>query len=176
MDAKKTVIAEKLVNAQFDLFAFIMILMRGAGEASDVLQETNLVILRHEETYDASRPFMPWARGIARKCVLKFYSAKSHEKLVVFDTELIDSLAEKVPCAKDDQPLEDIARLRTCMGRLLPRQHNVIAARYMRGESVGTIANRENCSVGTISVFLHRVRQTIADCMEREKKKAGAIA
>jgi len=57
-------LAERLASAQFDLYAYISVLMGGAAEVADVLQETNLAILTHESNYDPSRPFMFWARGV----------------------------------------------------------------------------------------------------------------
>lgn len=161
------------MGAQFDLYAFISVLMRGAAEASDILQETNLTILKSGATYDLSRPFLPWARGVARKCVLKYYSARSHDKLVVFDHEMIESLAEQVPCAPDDQPLADLSSLRTCIGLLAPKQREVLTARYMRGEAVKAIASRTGCSEGSVSVLLHRIRQLLAECVTKERKQMG---
>lgn len=171
MDKRTSDLSERLAGAQFDLYAFITVLMRGACEAADVLQETNLAILRHGTNYDTTRPFLPWARGVARKCVLKYYSAKSHDKWLVFDETMIDSLAENAPCAADDRPAEDLARLRVCMGRLVPKQREIVTARYMRGEAVKDIAVQANCSEGAVSVLLHRVRQLLADCMAKERKQ-----
>lgn len=173
MDKQASDLSERLAGAQFELYAFISVLMRGVAEAADVLQETNLTILRHGASYDAARPFLPWARGVARKCVLKFYSSKSHDKLVVFDGEMIDSLAEHVPCATDDRPAEDLARLQRCLSRLAPKQREMVAARYMRGDAVKDIASQANCSEGSVSVLLHRVRQLLADCVEKERKQMG---
>ena len=148
--------------------------MRGADDASDVLQETNLAILSHASTYDPSRPFLPWARGVARKNVLRFYQKKGREKLV-FDDGLVESLAERVPCATDDNPVDELARLRTCMDKLVFKQREVVSARYMRGEAVKDIAVREKCSEGAVSMLLHRVRQLLADCMVRDRKRAEAV-
>jgi len=176
VNEKTSAFSERLAGAQFDLYAFITILMRGSGDAADVLQETNLAILKHEATYDPSRPFLLWARGVARKCVLKFYSARSHEKLLIFDDAMIDSLAEQVPCAKDDRPVEDLARLSKCMGLLAPKQREIVTARYIQGEAVKAIASRISCSEGSVSVLLHRIRLLLADCVEKERKRIGVTA
>lgn len=167
-------LSQLLAGAQFDLYAFVSVLMRGASDASDVLQETNLAILSHESAYDPSRPFLPWARGVARKCVLRFYQKRGRDKLV-FDDSLIESLAEHVPCVADDDPFDELGRLRTCMGKLVAKQREMIASRYMRGEAVKDIAAREKCSEGAVSMLLHRIRQILADCMTRERKRAEAV-
>lgn len=172
MVSGNTDLSGKLAAAQFDLYSFISVLMRGADEASDVLQETNLEIIRHGASYDAGLPFMPWARGVARKCILRFYSRRSREKLV-FDSELFENIARRVPCAADERPLDDLARLRRCMAKLLPKHREIIVARYMREEAVKDIAARERRSEGAVSMLLHRIRQLLAECIIRERKKAG---
>lgn len=170
MNPESPTLSQQLAGAQFDLYAFIAVLMRGSNDASDVLQETNLAILTHEATYDPARPFLPWARGIARKHVLRFYQKKGREKLV-FDESLIERLAERVPGAADDKPLNELARLRACMGKLIQKQRDIVSARYMRGEAVKDIAAREKCSEGAVSMLLYRIRRLLADCMAKERKR-----
>jgi RNA polymerase sigma-70 factor (ECF subfamily) len=175
MKGPKTLFAEQLAGAQFDLYAFISVLMGGAAEAEDVLQETNVELLTHEKNYDPSRPFMSWARGVARHCVLRFYRARGRDKLV-FDDELMDSLAEEIPCVKDERPLEDLMRLEQCMKRLVPKQRELITARYMRGETIRDIAVREHCSEGSISVWLFRIRRILGECInEKRRELRGAV-
>lgn len=168
-------LAKRLAGVQFDLYAYISVLMGGAAEAADVLQESNLAILRHESSYDPSRNFMFWARGVARNRVQRFYRARSRDRLV-FDEALMDSLSEIVPCAPDDRPLEELVLLRQCMEGLAPKQREMITARYMQGEAVKDIAAREGCSEGSVSVLLHRVRRLLAECIEKKRKKVGAFA
>ena len=170
MNREPSTLSQHLAGAQFELYAFISVLMRGVNDASDVLQETNLAILSHAATYDPARPFLPWARGIARNHVLRFYQKKGRDKLV-FDDGLIERLAERVPCAADDKPLNELAQLRTCMGKLIQKQRDIVSARYMRGEAVKDIAVREKCSEGAVSMLLHRIRRLLADCMAKERKR-----
>ncbi len=172
MGHKGTRFAEQLAGAQFDLYAFISVLMGGAAEAEDVLQETNFEMLTHEEKYDPSRPFMFWARGVARHCVLRFYRTRGRDRLV-FDEELMNSLTEEMPCAADDRPLEDLTWLEQCLKRLAPKQRDVIMAHYMKGESMRTIAAHEGCSEGGLSVWLFRIRRLLAECISRKRREMG---
>jgi DNA-directed RNA polymerase specialized sigma24 family protein len=50
----------------------------------------------------------------------------------------------------------------------------MVTARYMRGEAVKAIAARENRSEGSVSVLLHRVRQILAECVDKERTRLGA--
>lgn len=175
MSKGMSTLAERLASAQFDLYAYISVLMGGAAEAADILQESNVAILKHESSYDPSRPFMFWARGVARNRVQRFYRARSRDRLV-FDEDLMDNLAEIIPCAPDDHPLEDLIWLKQCMEGLAPKQREMITARYMQGEAVKDIACREACSEGAVSVLLHRVRRLLAECIERKRKEIGKFA
>ncbi|NLF99960.1 MAG: sigma-70 family RNA polymerase sigma factor [Lentisphaerae bacterium] len=168
-------LAEQLAGAQFDLYAYISVLMGGAAEAADVLQETNLAILQDASSYDPSRNFVFWARGFARNRVRRFYRSRSRDRLV-FDEELMNSLSETVSCVSDDRPLEELVLLRQCMESLAPKQRELITARYFQATAVKDIAAREACSEGAVSVLLHRVRRLIAECIEKKRKQAGALA
>jgi RNA polymerase sigma-70 factor (ECF subfamily) len=171
---ESSMLSRQLASAQFDLYAFISVLMRGRSETSDVLQDTNLAILSHESAYDPARPFLPWARGVARKRVLRYYQEKGRERLV-FNDSLFESLAEKVPCAADDHSHDELERLRKCMGHLVSKQRDMVTARYLTGEAVKDIAVREKCSEGAVSMLLYRVRQLLADCMAKDRKLAGGV-
>lgn len=172
MRGKKAIFAEQLAGAQFDLYAFISVLMSGASEAEDVLQETNFEMLTHEETYDPARPFMFWARGVARHCVQRFFRTRGRDKLV-FDEELVNCLAEEMPCVTDERPLEDLILLDQCMKRLVPQQREMITAHYMRGETLADIATREKCSKKSLAVWLYRIRRLLADCINRKRRSEG---
>lgn len=175
MNDGRFTVAEQLVHAQFELYAFISVLMGGAAEAADVLQETNLAVLKDESSYDPSRPFMFWVRGVARNRIQRFYRARSRDKLIL-DEELMDSLAEQMPCSTDEHPLDELVLLEHCMERLVPKQREMITARYMRGEAVKSIAAREKFSEGAVSVLLHRIRRLLADCIERDRRKMENFA
>jgi RNA polymerase sigma-70 factor (ECF subfamily) len=164
-------VSELLADSQVSLYAFIKVLMHGLPEAADVLQETNLRLLRNEDKYDPERPFMPWARGVARKCVLKFYSARKQRELVVFDDALVESLATQVPCESGAYLPDELDQLRDCLNKLPPRQRAAVEARYMCGESIKTIAAREKRTTSAVAVMLHRIRQILAECMERGSKQ-----
>ena len=51
--------------------AFILSAIPDFHQAEDVLQQVAVVLVREFERFDASRPFLPWALGIARNLALK---------------------------------------------------------------------------------------------------------
>lgn len=172
MKRTMTLFAEQLARAQFDLYAFVSVLMGGAAEVDDVIQEANLEMLTHEKNYDPSRPFVFWARGVARHCVMRFYRARGRDKLV-FDDELMERLSEEIPYVKDERPLEDFMWLEQCLKRLAPKQRDLITVRYMQGRSMRDIAVREHCSEGSISVWLFRIRRLLGECINAKRQGLG---
>lgn len=49
---------------QVVLHDYLFALIQDASRTNDILQETNLVLWRKADEYNASRPFLPWARTI----------------------------------------------------------------------------------------------------------------
>ncbi|NBQ54908.1 MAG: RNA polymerase subunit sigma-70, partial [Proteobacteria bacterium] len=56
----------QLTACQSALYAFIVSLLGGVNDASDVLQETNMKLCRKCAEYDPQQPFLRWAYAFAR--------------------------------------------------------------------------------------------------------------
>ena len=70
------------------LFNYISYLLGNCADERDILQETHLDLWRKAGTYDVERPFLPWARAIARYQVLTFRKRQNRVRLL-FDEELL---------------------------------------------------------------------------------------
>lgn len=154
----------RLTEAQFGLLNYISLLLGDYEAARDVLQETNLDLWRKAATYDESRPFMPWARAIARYQVMTYRKKLSREHLV-FDNDLI----ETVLVDSDEDDGQDFARLagflKECMQRLNDFQREIINARYIECKSLAMIAQANACSVPAVGMSLLRIRGLLAKCI-----------
>ena len=62
-----------LANIQPELCAYVRSKVSNKDDASDVVQDTNQVLINKEGQYDTSRPFKGWAFGVARWQVLAHY-------------------------------------------------------------------------------------------------------
>src|SRR5436309_247151 len=51
--------------------AFVLSVIPDFHQAEDVLQQVAVVLVREFDRFDASRPFLPWALGIARNLALQ---------------------------------------------------------------------------------------------------------
>ena len=100
----------QLTEAQFSLFDYISFLLCDSSDARDVLQETNPDLWRKASAYDASRPFLPWARVIAHYQVLTFRKKQSRSHLL-FDDEFLASVSAK-PLDEDEEAFSRMAGFR----------------------------------------------------------------
>ncbi len=152
-----------LTNAQRKLHAYIFSLVWNPADADDILQETNLVLLKKASEFDASRDFLPWALTIARFQTLA--GLKRRQRLrFVFDDALAASLAEDA--AREDPVLE--ARrlaLATCLQKLPVAHRELLIRRYEPKAVVGEMAAALGLSLKALSDRLRRIREKLLGCI-----------
>ena len=153
-----------LTSHQPQIYAYIATLLFGDSAAADVLQETNLHLWAQADRYDFDRPFLPWAFGFARQRVMAYRKTCSRSRLVFCESTL-DLLSDHIQKASDT--IDDrLVALQNCLKRLNTAQAELIRERYMAKSPVQAIATRMNDSPHNISTRLHRIRRTLANCVE----------
>lgn len=159
---------------QSRLFAFIYSLVGSHDLASDVLQETNVVIWEKRDQFTLGTNFTAWAFRIARYQVMAMREKQSRDRLV-FSDEFVALIADE-SAEFNEQFDQRQAALEQCMGKLPAKQSELLRQRYMHGHSVKAIAKNFNRSANAIAVQMHRVRAALSDCIEHRIKpeKGGA--
>ncbi len=155
---------QQVVGWQPRLYAFVLSLTGNANEADDVLQNTNLVLLKKREAFRPDADFAAWALQIARYEVEHFRQSSASVRRR-FDDVLVEQLAARAAALAGDLSSE-LKALRWCMLRLSSAEREMLTLRY-GGSSIGAIAERWGRSVGSISQTLYRVRNKLAECVNR---------
>jgi RNA polymerase sigma-70 factor (ECF subfamily) len=154
-----------LTSSQRKLHAYIFSLVWNPADADDILQETNLVLLKKAAEFDATREFLPWAFAIARFQALA--GLKRRQRLrFVFDESLAMFLADEA--AREDSVLE--ARrlaLATCLQKLPPVHRDLLIRRYEPKAVVGEMAAALGLSLKALSDRLRRIREKLLECVNR---------
>ncbi|MEZ6044106.1 MAG: sigma-70 family RNA polymerase sigma factor [Planctomycetaceae bacterium] len=148
------------------LHGYIRTLLPDADKASDVLQETNLVLWRRAEEFNLGENFGGWARKVAYFQVLAFYRDHQREKLL-FDAELVTALAtvgERQFAREQDWK----RALKSCLQKLPDHQRRLIQQRYLPGGSVQRMSDETGRPVGSISQSLYRIRETLRNCIHTQ--------
>ncbi len=84
-----------LSTAQPKIKAFVFSRVTNHGDALDVIQDVNRVILEKESVFDNSKDFAAWAMGITRFQILAYLTKIKRTKTVSFDTLLEGEMQEK---------------------------------------------------------------------------------
>ncbi len=163
---------QQLAESQNRLYGYVYSLLGNHSAAADVLQETNLVLWRKLNEFNASKPFLPWAFAIARFQVLACLRDKKRDRLLL-DTELAETLADAVEHEASLLP-EVRPALRTCIGKLSDTNRELIELRYFKGESIADLGESLGRKVSAVKVALLRIRRALAECVERQLAEESA--
>ena len=135
------------------------------ADASDVLQKTNVVLLRRQKDFRAGADFNAWAAGIARRQVLEFYRDASRDRLV-FREELLDRLADRgIGQIGSTNVMFDAMQL--CRGKLSEADQQLLDYRYSDDSPVTKIAEKLGRTPHAISQSLYRIRVVLLECIEQ---------
>lgn len=153
--------------------AYVRAEVRNRHDVDDVLQETGKAVVLGAERYDASRPFVNWAFGVARNQVLRYYQKQSSDK-ALFDTDMVESLAgsfEKlIP-----QVTARREALDECIKHLKTNQRLALDMYYSSDMSQVEIAEEFGMTKSAIGVLLHRTRLALKDCIGRRLEKGTKV-
>jgi len=137
-------------------------------EAEDLLQEVAVILLRKFPEYDAQRPFVAWAIGMAKREVLA--SRRSHARsLLCYQADLQERVSEVFEELAPE--LEERARaLRECLRTVRGRAGELLLLRYEESLKPKAIAARVGMAVVAVRVMLSRTRAALRECIERKLK------
>jgi RNA polymerase sigma-70 factor (ECF subfamily) len=128
------------------------------SEAEDVVQEVLLGIHTKRDTWDESRPFLPWVHAVARhKITDAARRLRRHARLHV---EIpIEDWPGQLPAQENDRNLLDLERL---LAILPARQQSIVQALTFEGACVRGVAARFAMSEGAVRVAFHRALVRLA--------------
>jgi RNA polymerase sigma-70 factor (ECF subfamily) len=135
-------------------------------QAEDLAQNVACILLAKFSAYDSTRPFGPWALGIARLEALKWRQQRARRREVL-SAEAIDLMADGLA---DDFDLfaDRRALLPGCIARLQETARRLVALRYDEGLSAKDVAARVGRTPAAIDMALSRIRRTLRECITRK--------
>ena len=160
---------------QNDLRAFIGAMIRDAALREDLFQEVSMVLWRKFDTYDTTRPFGAWARGIAAKKILESQRTQSRQPHAI-PPEVIEAVAAGFSLAEHTEThpwQEREAALNSCLDQLPVRSSALVAERYHKSRAIEDLAEEFGMSVDSIYQTLSRLRRQLRDCVSRRLRLAA---
>ena len=140
--------------------------------SENLLQETALTLLRKFDDYDLTRPFLPWALGVARVQLLTHRRDAVRSRTVALEDQLLERFtalwAEVEVSIREEQ-----AALEVCLGRLAPRAREVVRLRYFEALNATQVAERLGSVAGSVRVQLQRIREQLRECIAAQLRSQG---
>jgi RNA polymerase sigma-70 factor, ECF subfamily len=159
-----------LTEHQNHLFVYLVSLLGDVHEASNILQETNLVLWRRSSEFADGTNFGAWARTIAHYQLLAYLRDRKRDRHV-FDAELLTRLAEH-PRPTDIQEARR-ASLRSCLAELPDGVRQMLSLRYSAGASIKELTGRMGKSESAVKMTLARTRQRLMECIQKRLAAEG---
>jgi RNA polymerase sigma-70 factor (ECF subfamily) len=135
-------------------------------EAEDLVARVAETVVRNFSEYDQSRPFLPWALGIARNLVLRYYERRAGEKHVYFDETTLQVLESAHTEMADEMPAR-LAALQECIKTVKGKARQVIEMRYIHNLKCDAMAEAMSLSQNAVWLLLSRGRAAIKKCIEK---------
>jgi len=167
MDQARTeLLATEWTKAQRPVASYINAVLRDFHQTEEVLQRVAVAVVRKFDQYDADRPFVPWAIGIARFEVLNYRRELATDKHVFGDALLDRITAGYQRMAEAGEPYAPGETLSECIRKVRGRARKALSLRYVEGKDATQIARDLHTSSGAVRMLLMRTRETLRRCIE----------
>ena len=146
------------------LRAYVYASTRSYSDADDVLQDVWRTLTIKLDHYDDSRPFRPWAMGVARMQVRKWRQEKGRNREIP-STEVLDLLATTAEEHADEIDVR-LSFLEECLGKLTLSCRKIMEMKYLQSLRIADIATQMGRNVAAVEMTLVRTRRVLRECME----------
>lgn len=148
------------------LLAVILAMTQDFQESEDLVQETMLEVFKSVGSFDDSRDFLRWAKGVARKVVLRHWAARKRIPQTM-EAEALQTLAESLAEEGEEPALweDERRRLQECLERLSERSRRLFLLRYGQNLKGPALAEASGFNVNSLRTTLLRIRVFLRDCL-----------
>ena len=161
----------KIVESQQKLYGFIKSLHYFSDEVDDILQETNVTLLKKRQNFDSSKDFLPWAFGVAKWTWMAYKQKRrrSAEKLTYcgedFSYLVIDEVSETLE--KERETSRKIKLIKEASNKLSPLD-KCIFDMSRDGKKTAGISRTLDMCVSSLSARERRILQKVKKIVSNE--------
>lgn len=153
------------------IYAYICSLVPLLVEVDDIYQDTSIVLWQNFDRYEPGTNFGAWATRVAYFQVMAHRKRKKSSKLQ-FSNEFIEAVSfdatEGLAHREKERRL-----LQGCLGKLRPKDSQLICHRYELGQSIKKLAAQIGRPVGGVYKSLARIEAALLDCVRNAQIKLG---
>ena len=152
------------------LMAYIRSITRTESLADDIFQETMITAWEKIDSFDRTREFGPWLRGIAKNHALNQLRKNKRMSLVCNSRvlDLIDKEFDDLDIDEEASWLNVRAILDSCINTLPELYKHAIKLRYLNELNISEIFEKTNTQKDTIKKRLQRAKALLLDCLKNK--------
>jgi len=144
---------------------FIISRVNNSEDALDLAQDVFVTAFVKFEDFDKIRSLDAWFKGIAKNKILNYW--KKSRAIPMGDIEALEALVDKnrgfdTPPDSEESLLE---ALKSCIAKLNSTDSNLIQDRYMREQSIDSLASKFDLNYSALTMRLHRIRKQLQSCI-----------
>ncbi len=155
------------------IYTYILSLIPNRNDSDDIMQDTTTVLWRKFDEYTLGTDFVAWSLTIAHYQVLSFRKKKAMGKLVFTDS-VIEIIEQDIGRRSDEDPENQIDKLKQCMKNLSERDRRLLSMRYEENHSTRMISERIGRTVRAVNKALARVHLILQRCVRRQQYREGS--
>jgi RNA polymerase sigma-70 factor (ECF subfamily) len=154
-----------ITENQQKLYGYIFSLLGDSSATWDVLQETNIVLLRKKGEFRKGSNFTAWAFATARFQTLAYLRDRSREPVTLLTPDLIELFAEDSEAEATQFDIR-LSALGKCITRLPEKSRSLVDLHYNQRMAMKEIADSLNQTPNAIKQAIFRIRRALQDCIE----------
>jgi RNA polymerase sigma-70 factor (ECF subfamily) len=147
--------ARLMEQTQRPVYAFLAGKLKDRGVVADVAQEAFFQAYRRFDSYDRSRPFLPWIMTIAYNCLVDYWRSSAREGADLPDEQVLAAPQE------DEENGWKAQEIVTAMTRISTDESALLSMFYGEKCTVATIAARLGITESAAKVRLFRARSAL---------------
>lgn len=166
-DSDETAFLQMIGAIQHDLRAYLYTLLQDPVEVDDCFQEVVLQLWRDVASFIGADEPGAWARVIARNRVVQRWRRSKRWPQQPLPADIADLLDQ----AEAVTPFDEATRraLRRCLADLPTERRELLQQRYDQGLDLQALADAHARSPAAMGKVLQRLRQRLADCIQRRR-------
>jgi RNA polymerase sigma-70 factor (ECF subfamily) len=153
------------LSSENSIRAYIAGAVGSFTDREDLLQQVALTVARRYQEFDESRPFLAWALWLAKSRIIDFYRSRGRQPRFL-DDNLLDKYAESL-VERQQAIAARREALEHCLEKLPDRSRVLVHMKYHDGLKTDQIAEAIRSTPASVRVTLFRIRDVLADCIER---------
>ena len=161
--------ARLITETQKKLYNYIYSMTGRRTRSWDILQETNLVLMRKESDFQMGTNFEAWAFTTARFQTLAYLRNQKRDPLDILTPELVELFSEEAEELATKVP-ERLVALKSCRSKLKDKTRNVLSLYYEKEHSIKDICAIISMKESAVKLTLMRARKALHSCIETQLK------